>query len=187
MNARPNSSVRDPTSTSAALDRVKPDAELFLREHVPAAVHDRQRAVRERLDRLERSRVLGDVTVTNWSRSVRLDDGEARDPVVDRLASWASRNGCDLEPSFVKRAAGSVACERRHEIVELPFVCLALAVDGETRAVFPHTEQSETRTVGDCLDGLERGGWRSAWFATGDGTGDDPRRRLRRAIERLPE
>lgn len=169
MKARTDTALRDPESMSTALARETPDAELFVREHAPAAVRDRQRAVGERLARLERSRVLGDVAVRPWSPSLPAGGGVSgegsRDrPAVERLRRWAAGAGCDLEPGFLRRRTGSLVDDGSGEVLQLPFVCVALSVDGELRAVFPHSEGGDVRTVADCLDALERGGWRFAWF-----------------------
>lgn len=185
MTARSSPSIRDPESTSTALDHAKPDAELYLREHAPAPVRERQRAVRERLADLARSDELGDVSVAHWSKTTPAA-AEARASAagrpalaVDRFEAWAARSGCDLEPGFVRRTSESMLGGRTDEVIQLPFICLALTVDGELAAVFPHRDDGVVRTVTDCLDGLERGGWRFAWTDEGGGK-VDPSRQLQR-------
>lgn len=104
---------------------------------------------------------IDDLDVDVWGASMGVARTEGRDPGRERESvaeyeRWADEHGCTLRPAFDRRSAGSTddGTGPRDRVVT-PLLVLAVYVDGELRAVYPHVDGDDVRTIHDGLEALE--------------------------------
>lgn len=147
-------------------DGAQPRVELRVREPTPAGAERRQRAVYDRLERLQRNRKVADVAIEVWGKQVRArtPSTPTDDPIVgparaayETFESWAKRNGHDLEPAFSVHSLGSLVDDERETVIRFPVMCLAVYNGDDLRSVAPCTTDEGVHTIEDCLTALQSG------------------------------
>ena len=100
------------------------------------------------------------LTVDVWPEEVRLSDGAAGEPIVeryDRLQEWADKHGVSLEPAFRRTERTVPVIDTTETVLELPVVCLTVRVEGELEIVAPHSTERTTYTVEDAIADINAG------------------------------
>lgn len=126
---------------------------LWLRSLAPHGTNETQTAVIDRLRRIEADDRIADLDVGVWGRSMGLSQPIGRDPsgvreAVAEFERWAAEHDRTLRPAFGRRDVG----EGR---VVLPLLCLAVYEAETVRAVYPHVDGEEVRTIHDGVEELE--------------------------------
>ncbi|WP_101294267.1 HTH domain-containing protein [Halegenticoccus soli] len=136
---------------------------LFVRARPAFGAEEYKREVMERIAELERGGRLERFDVRTWEKAVRdagpLERCESLRSVFRRLEEferWADRNGVSVDGVFRRREVHSAITDERYAVVSLPTLCLVAYEGGELRGVYPHSDGSDTRTVFDFLDALQR-------------------------------
>lgn len=131
--------------------------EFFVRTELPKPAEDQSALLGRRLERLDDRDVAVDVTRREWPERVPVGDcdGWIRDTYL-AFTDWADRNGTELTPFFSTRECYTPDRETYTDWLVLPAFCLAVYEDGELNTVYPHKDGTETRTVEDAIDALER-------------------------------
>lgn len=139
--------------------------ELLVGSLAPPCSMAEQEALIERLDRLERSGTVAEVTVRVWGRRVCPEGPTARTDAgrfaLDRLAAfgaWAEESGQSLEPFFRREQHRSALTGESYPAVLLPTVTLAEFRGDELVHVTPHVVDGRAVSVAERLDALEGGG-----------------------------
>lgn len=146
------SATADPLADLDPEDRV--DVALYCRTATTtASAIERYSA---RLDELAAADVLGDLDVTPWPARIDLGGDRHGDLVdaCDRFEAWAEATGVDLGPAFERQTFESEFTGERRQTLVTPVASLAVRVDGDLAAVYPHTVGDRTRTVEDGIETL---------------------------------
>lgn len=138
-------------------------AELYARSLLPDG-HMRQQAdVIDRLEALSEEDVFDDVSVHVIGKQMPPTPAETRTDMglfaLNRVAvfkKWAKRNDCSLEPAFDVRTVDSAMTGERYRALVFPSQLLAEYSGSKLRCVTPHTKGSETVSVTDRIEMLER-------------------------------
>lgn len=131
-------------------------AELYVRSALPGPSQRRADAVAAELRGLVGEGLVEDVEHTTWSKRVRVDgcDSAVRDVYLTWTA-WARREGVQLQPFFDTRECYCPEAEAYTDWLVVPAIALAVSVDGDLAAVYPHEDGTETVSVEDGIDALE--------------------------------
>jgi len=127
---------------------------LYTRSDLPGPSRRRADAVTAQL------RTLADETVDavdrrSWPKRVPVDDCDAGvRNVYLAWTAWARDEGVRLQPFFATRECYSPAAEDYTDWLVVPAIAMAVRVDGDLAAVYPHEDGDETVTVEDGLDRL---------------------------------
>ena len=100
------------------------------------------------------------LTVDVWPDEVRLSDGGAGEPVVERynrFLEWAGEHGVSLEPAFRRTERTVPVIDTTETVLELPVVCLTVRIGGEIEIVAPHSTEHTTYTVEDAIADINAG------------------------------
>lgn len=100
------------------------------------------------------------LTIEVWPDEVRLSDGTASEPVVeryDRFREWADEHGVSLEPAFRRTERTVPVIDTVETVLELPVVCLTVRVGGDIEVVAPHSTEHTTYTVEDAIADINAG------------------------------
>ncbi len=117
----------------------------------------------ERLSRLSRAGVIDALAVEEWPSLVSVVPADTPENlpgerttavrVRRRFEEWANGAGVDLGPAFGHRAYESATTGESGELYRFPVVALAVHVDGDLAAVYPH-EDDGPGTVETGIDRL---------------------------------
>jgi len=132
--------------------------ELFVRSELPAPAEERVSALEGRLAALESAGAVDAVDRTRWAKRVPVAEcgTDLRDTYL-RFRAWARGAGCSLQPFFGTRECYTPGESGTDDWLVLPAACLAVSVEGELRAVYPHRADGVTRDVEDGLAALADG------------------------------
>lgn len=158
-----------PPANPVGADAAPLEVECLVRPDLSPVSQRRIDAIYSRLQTLEETMFVEDVTINEWPphRPAPLEeesDREFRETRVAELEQWADDHGCSLKPAFRRQPIpGSLLdAEESREAVRVPVVTLALSTadDGELSGVVPYTvdygtEDAETYTVDDWLSAAE--------------------------------
>lgn len=135
-------------------------AVLRLRTLGPSGLNPPQTEVIDRLRTLTEDDPTVDLDVDVWTSSMgsRWSDDrnqfDGRETVAE-FEQWADEQGCTLRPAFDRRSATLYDEEEGGERIVTPLITLAV-YDGERlRAVYPHVDGDEVRTIHDGVEALE--------------------------------
>jgi len=131
--------------------------ELHARAKLPPPATRQSERLYDRLRELADRPGVGSVDRAEWATRVPVADceRELRDTYL-RFERWADRAGVSLQPFFGTRECFSAERGEWVDWLVLPALCLAVS-DGESMvAVYPHGDGTETRTVEDGIEALER-------------------------------
>ena len=119
-----------------------------------------------RLTRLSRAGVVDELAVDSWPGRVSLPPADApadlsrerREAVRTRatFGEWADEAGVALGPAFGRRSYESAITGESGELFRFPVVGLAVRVDGDLAAVYPHEDDGAV-TVEEGIDRLAVG------------------------------
>lgn len=127
-------------------------AVLWIRSLAPHGINETQTAVIDRLRRIKTDDRIADLAVAVWGRSMGLSQTVGQDPgvreAVAEFERWATEHDRTLRPAFGRHDAG----EGR---VVLPLLCLAVYEAETVRAVYPHVDGEEVRTIQDGVEAPE--------------------------------
>lgn len=128
---------------------------LFTRTSLPGPSGRRADAVSARLETLVGDGPVDVVHRQTWPKRVPVNDCEStvRDVYLD-WTDWASRENVSLRPFFTTRECYDPEAEDFTDWLVVPAIALAVRVDGDLAAVYPHEDGDETVTVEDGLDEL---------------------------------
>ena len=127
---------------------------LYTRNELPPPAEEQCELVYSRLQELAD---VSDIERTEWDKRTPVDgcDTDLRDTYL-AFTNWASETGRELTPFFRTRECYTPEQERHTDWLVMPALCLAVYDDGNLTAVYPHTDGTETKTVEDGVDELER-------------------------------
>lgn len=111
------------------------------------------------LERLADRGVVDGLDVYAWPSEVVLSEYTEHLDVVRAFRTfqeWATRWAVHLDPAFRLADRSSELTGEAREVLRTPALCLAVAVDGRLREVFPHRSGGRTYTVDDAIEALER-------------------------------
>ena len=139
--------------------------------------------VREALEDLHETGSVDLVDESVWPGEVPVPAGSGSESEPDaveayrRFADWADSHGVTVEPPFEQRERDSRLLGEGGAVLVTPAVCLAVRFDGTLLAVFPHTDDGETFSVGDGIDSLDE---KKSIAVRGDQDETEPNRLLGR-------
>lgn len=136
-------------------------AVLRLRTLGPSGPNPPQTEVIDRLQTLTENDPMVDLDIDIWRPSMGSTWSDDRDPFNGRetlaeFEQWADEQGCTLRPAFDRRSAALTNDdEERGGRIVTPLITLAVYDGGRLRAVYPHVDGDEVRTVHDGIEALE--------------------------------
>jgi hypothetical protein len=134
-------------------------AELYLRSDT-FGTYEPQRRVLDRMRGLEADGKFDRATLAATWQGVSTYERDCRDEALrtyEEFADWASANDFSLAPAFDRRARFVPGEDDLQESVVFPVVSLAVYEGDRLRAVLPATDDADHYTVGEALDGFDRG------------------------------
>ncbi|MFC7077498.1 HTH domain-containing protein [Haloarcula halophila] len=141
-----------------------PHVELFVRSMLPDGANERQEAVLDRLERLDREDEIADYNVVVWGKQIAPESAAARTPegkyILNRVAEfkqWALSNNVSLESFYQTTDVESEVTEEAYTAMVLPVMGLAEYREAELSHVAPCTEGDVVHTIMDRLDAIEDG------------------------------
>lgn len=136
-------------------------AVLRLRTLGPSGLNPPQTEVVDRLRTLVEADPIADLDVDVWGSGMGDTRTGDRDPLdvresVAEFERWADQEGCSLRPAFERRFADSADDEEgRSGRIVTPLITLAVYEGERLRAVHPHVNGGEVRTIHDGVGALE--------------------------------
>lgn len=136
-------------------------AVLRLRTLGPSGLNPPQTEVVDRLRTLDEEGPIADLDVDVWDGSMGITQTGDRDPdgtreTVAEYEQWATEQGCTLRPAFERRSGEPADDGKgRHGRIVTPLITLAIHAGEELRAVYPHVEDGDVRTIRDGIEALE--------------------------------
>ncbi len=129
--------------------------ELFVRAELPGPSEHRAEAVLSRLQGLAGDGPVDDLTHQTWPKRVPVDrcGSQVRD-VYLTWSNWAHDAGVALQPYFDTRECYCPEAEDYTDWLVLPAMAMAVQVDGDIAAVYPHKDGEATVSVEDGIDAL---------------------------------
>lgn len=141
-----------------------PHIELYVRSLLPSGAHERQKAVIEQLQRLQREEQIEDFSVIVWGKQVARDSAAAHTEegqyILNRVAEfkqWALSNNVSLESFYQTGTVDNEVTEDSYTAITLPVMGLAEYHSGELQHVAPCTHGDVVHTIMDRLERLEAG------------------------------
>ncbi|SFR92851.1 hypothetical protein SAMN05216559_1165 [Halomicrobium zhouii] len=141
-----------------------PHIELYVRSLLPTGAHERQEAVVDQLQRLDREDQIGDFSVIVWGKQVARDSAAAHTEegryILNRVAEfkqWALSNNVSLESFYQTSTVDNEVTEDAYTAITLPVMGLAEYKNGELQHVAPCTKGDVVHTIMDRLERLEHG------------------------------
>ncbi|WP_225334843.1 HTH domain-containing protein [Halomicrobium urmianum] len=141
-----------------------PHIELYVRSLLPDGAHERQEAVVERLERLEREDAVADFSVIVWGKQIARDSAAAHTEegryILNRVAEfkqWALSNNVSLKSFYQTKDVESEVTGESYTTMVLPVMGLAEYQDGELQHVAPCSDGDVVHTIMDRLERLEAG------------------------------
>lgn len=133
-------------------------ATLSVRETLPYPSQQRSAAVRTELETLVDEGTLDELSTREWPKRVPVGDcdGVVRDAYL-AYSAWADAAGVSLAPFFATRECYSAEAGTHIDWLVVPAFALAIRVDGDLAAVYPHSDGTETASVEDGIDLLRSG------------------------------
>jgi hypothetical protein len=128
---------------------------LYERSELPPPAEDRADAVHERLVELEERGHVDAVSREKWVKRMPIDDcdDELQDTYLS-FTSWADEEGVRLTPFFQTRKCFSPAAGEHTDWLVMPAFCLGVYDESGVAAVYPHNDDTESKTVEDGLQAL---------------------------------
>jgi hypothetical protein len=138
--------------------------ELYVGSLRPDGAHERQEAVIEQLERLDRDDQIEDFSVIVWGKQVARESAAAHTEegkyILNRVAEfkqWALSNNVSLESFYQTTEVESEVTDDAYSAMVLPIMGLAEYQEGELVHVAPCTKGDVVHTIVDRLDRLEDG------------------------------
>jgi hypothetical protein len=133
-------------------------ATLSVREELPRPAMERAETVRGTLESLQAEGTLDELSRREWPKRVPIEDcdSDVRDTYLAYTA-WADAAGVSLAPFFATRSCYSPDAGTHTDWLVVPAFALAIRVDGDLAAVYPHSDGTETASVEDGIDRLRSG------------------------------
>lgn len=133
-------------------------ATLSVREELPRPSQERAATVRSTLSSLVSEGALEDLSTREWPKRVPVDDCDStvRDTYL-AYSAWADAADVGLAPFFATRECYSAAAGEHTDWLVVPAFALAIRVEDELAAVYPHSDGAETASVEDGLELLRSG------------------------------
>jgi len=137
------------------------EAELWIRSFAPIGGDERHEAAVERLQELNESDRLADLTVRMWGKGMRrssaaayTEEGQVVFDRFDEFRSWAAETGRSLAPFFEEREESCEFTDETDSTIVLPSMALAEFGDDELLHLAPHTDGDSQVTVEERIDQL---------------------------------
>ncbi|WP_276272608.1 HTH domain-containing protein [Haloarcula litorea] len=141
-----------------------PRLELYVRSLLPDGASERQEAVIDQLDRLDREDEIEGYNVVVWGKQVAPESAAANTEegryVLNRVAEfkqWALSNNVSLESFYQTTTVESEVTDGAYDAMVLPVMGLAEYNEGELIHVAPCTEGDVVHTIMDRLERIEDG------------------------------
>lgn len=130
-------------------DSVRVD--IYLRTSVAGVVEARQSEVLDRVEQLQRTGVLDDVSVSYWSSTVPAPDEGGCPDVISELYEFTTDTAYSLSPFFREREGR----DETRTTLFVPIVCLVVRRESAIDSVFPSTYEGRYRSIEDGIRALE--------------------------------
>jgi hypothetical protein len=141
-----------------------PYIELYVRSLLPDGAGERQDAVIDHLERLDREGEIAGYDVIVWGKQIAPESaGGATDEgryILNRVAEfkqWALSNNVSLESFYGRTSVESEASDTSYDALVLPMMGLAEYDGDELAHVAPCTDGGTVHTITDRLESLEAG------------------------------
>jgi len=141
-----------------------PYIELYVRSLLPDGAGQRQDAVIDQLDELERAGEISGYDVIVWGKQIAPESAGANTDegryILNRVAEfkqWALSNNVSLESFYGRTAVDSEASDASYDALVLPMMGLAEYDGDELTHVAPCTKGDTVHTITDRLESLEAG------------------------------
>ena len=138
--------------------------ELYVRSLLPNGAHERQEAVVDRLERLDREDRIENFSLIVWGKQVARESAAAHTEegqyILNRVAEfkqWSLSNNVSLESFYQTTTVDNEVTDASYTAMTLPVMGLAEYVDGELQHVAPCTSGDVVHTIVERLDRLENG------------------------------
>ena len=134
---------------------------LRLRTLGPSGLNPPQTEVLGRLRTLAEDGPIADLDVDVWGASMGITQTTDRDPedvreTVAAFRRWATEQGCTLRPAFDWRSGESEDGRGgSNGRIITPLITLAVYDEERLRAVYPHVDGDDVRTIHDGVEALE--------------------------------
>jgi len=131
--------------------------ELYVRDELPPPATSQSVEIQNRLQRLDREGVLGELLCRRWPNRTPLAgvNPSIRNKYL-AFTQWEAASELSLRPFFGVRECFSLREGERTDWLVLPAFCLAVYVDDTLEMVYPHNSETGSCTVEDGLAWLER-------------------------------
>ncbi|MBX0325712.1 hypothetical protein EGH21_22090 [Halomicroarcula sp. F13] len=145
-------------------DTPTPRIELYVRSLLPDGAHERQEAVIDHLDRLDREDEIAGYNVVVWGKQIAPESAAANTEegkyILNRVAEfrqWALSSNVSLESFYQTSEVESEVTDGAYDAMVLPVMGLAEYHDGELAHVAPCTDGDVVHTIMDRVERLENG------------------------------
>jgi len=136
--------------------------DVFVRSLAPTNGLERQRAVIDRLDRLESDGAIDGYDVHVWGEAVAVDaplsateTGRGVRTRVAAFQQWALAENVSVQPFFERTERSSAMTGDEQTVITLPSITVAEREKAELVGMAPHRSEGEVVSVLDYLDELE--------------------------------
>lgn len=128
------------------------EVDLYVRHDLPRPSQRRADAVDAELRALAAEGEVSEYRQHTWTKRVQV--GRCSAAVRDRylaFSAWADRADVSLQPFFETRERYDTKTESYTDCLIVPAMTLAVTVDGDLSAVYPHGDGDATASVEDGL------------------------------------
>jgi len=146
------------------MSQTAPYLELYVRSMLPDGAGERQEALLEELDELERDGDIAGYNVVVWGKQIAPESAAAATEegryILNRVSEfkqWALANNVSLSSFYQRRPVDSEAADETYDAVVLPVMGLAEYHDDELAHVAPCTDGDVVHTISDRLERLDAG------------------------------
>lgn len=159
------------------MSQTEPYLELYVRSLLPDGAGERQDALLEKLDELERDGDIAGYNVIVWGKQIApesaaagTDEGRYILNRISEFQQWALANNVSLDSFSQRRPVDSEATDESREAIVLPVMGLAEYHGDELAHVAPCSDRDEVHTITERLERLAAGEQPSAPQETADRT-----------------
>ena len=136
---------------------------LFVRADPEFGAETSKEAIAQKLIDFDQADVIEEYSIQVWGKEFRptgpLEGTKYHESLLAQLREferWADRANTSLDRPFRRKAVTSSVTDEAYTAISLPMICLAVYRDGTLVGVYPHGDDTGTRSVEQALETIER-------------------------------